>query len=194
MNMQHGPRIDLQSYRAPNFSRGRSAVIEALWIIASALFVQSFLPGSRHRRFLLNAFGAKVASTAVLKPGVRVKFPWRLTVGENTWIGEDAWVDNLADVVIGANCCISQGAYLCTGDHDWSKSTFDLKTSGIVIEDGAWIAANATVGPGVTVQAGAVLALGSTASKTLNAWTVYRGNPAEPVATRTIKEAALDEC
>jgi putative colanic acid biosynthesis acetyltransferase WcaF len=121
-----------------------------------------------------------------MKPGVRVKFPWRLTLADDVWIGEDAWIDNLADVEIGANVCVSQGAYLCTGSHDWSVSTFDLITEPIRIEGGAWIAAKAVVGPGVTVGSGAVLTLGSMAFSDLEPWTIYAGTPARPIKAREL--------
>ena len=104
--------------------------------------------------------------------------PWRLEVGDHTWIGEGVWIDNLAEVRIGAHCCLSQGVYLCTGSHDWSKSTFDLITMPISIHDGAWICAQATIGPGVTVFEGAILGLGSVATSNLDAWGVYQGVPA----------------
>jgi putative colanic acid biosynthesis acetyltransferase WcaF len=125
----------------------------------------------------------------MLKPGLKIKFPWRLVVGDNTWLGEDVWIDNLAPVLIGADCCISQGAYLCTGSHDWSKSGFDLITKPIRIGDRAWIAARAIIGPGVTVGEGAVLGLGSVASGDLAPWTIYRGNPAAGGAARLNRDS-----
>ena len=108
-------------------------------------------------------------------------------MGDFTWIGEDVWIDNLATVQVGANCCISQGAYLCTGSHDWSKSAFDLIAKSIVIRDGAWLAARSVVAPGVTVAEGAVLGLASVATKDLTAWTVHSGVPAVAVRTRELK-------
>lgn len=177
---------DLSRYAAPEFDRGRSRIVEGLWMLIQALFVSSWLPGSAHRRLLLRLFGAKIGARVVIKPGVRVKFPWRLRIGDNSWIGECAWIDNLAPVAIDHDCCISQGAYLCTGSHDWSAAGFDLMTRPITLEAGAWVGARATVGPGVTLGRGAVLGLGSTASKDLDPWTVYAGVPAVPVKHRTI--------
>jgi len=132
-------------------------------------------------------FGAEIGPNVVIKPHTKVKFPWRLRIGENSWIGENVWIDNLADVSIGSNACISQGAYLCTGSHDWNAPKFDLIVKPIVIADGAWVAAKSTVGPGVTIGEGAVLGLGSTTSKDLEPWSIYSGTPAVFVKKRQIK-------
>lgn len=179
--------LSLESYSSNGFVRGRSVVVEGLWLIVQWLLVSSWLPGSWHRRHILRLFGARVGTEVVAKPGLRVKFPWRLSVGNNSWLGEDVWIDNLAPVSIGADCCISQRAYLCTGSHDWSKPGFDLITRRITIDDHAWIAAGASIGPGVTVGQGAVLSLASAATADLEAWSIYRGNPATKVRSRHIR-------
>ncbi len=184
------PRPRLEGYTTPEFSRGRPAAVEALWMLVQWLLVSSRLPGSAHRRLLLRLFGARIGRGVVVKPGARVKFPWRLSIGDHSWIGEDVWIDNLGPVTIGADCCLSQGAYLCTGSHDWSRPSFDLLTKPIVVHDGAWIAARAVVGPGVTVGEGAVLGLGSTATRDLAPWQVHFGVPARPVAERRARQAA----
>lgn len=184
------PRPRLAGYAAPNFSRGRSGIVEAAWMLVQWSLVSSWLPGSAHRRLLLRMFGARIGKGVVIKPGARIKFPWRLEVGDHSWLGEDVWIDNLAEVTIGADCCLSQGAYICTGSHDWSRPSFDLLTKPITICDGAWIAARAVVGPGVTVGEGAVLGLGSTATKDLEAWQIYLGVPAMPVAERRARPEA----
>ena len=178
--------IRLKNFANPHFSRGRMRGAEALWLLAQWALVASWIPGAAHRRWLLRAFGAKIGKGVQIKPGLRVKFPWRLEVGDHSWLGEDVWIDNLDQVSIGANCCISQGAYLCTGNHNWSRSTFDLFTGPIRINEGAWIAACSTVGPGVTVGEGAVLCLGSVAKKDLQPWTIYLGVPAAYVRARVM--------
>lgn len=187
--MKYNVRLDC--YNTGKWDRGRSIFIELMWLFVSAIFVRSWLPGSRHRRFLLRLFGAKVGASTVIKPGVRVKFPWRLEVGDHSWIGEGAWIDNLASVRIGANVCISQDAYLCTGSHDWTSPMFDLIVKPIWIEDAAWIAARSVVGPGVTVREGAVLGMGSTASKDLQPWHIYSGVPAVFVKMRVLKPVSV---
>lgn len=176
-------RLDL--YDNQSFSRGRSLPFEMLWLAAQSLFVRSQIPGSAHRRWLLRMFGAQIGKGVVIKPGVRVKLPWHLTIGDHSWIGEDVWIDNLTTVVIGSHCCISQGAYLCTGNHDWSTAAFDLRAEPIRVSDMAWIAGRAVVAPGVTLGEGSVLALGSVATRNVEAWTVNSGNPANQIGART---------
>jgi putative colanic acid biosynthesis acetyltransferase WcaF len=179
-------RPSLKDFANPHFSRGRGRVVEALWLLVQWALVASWIPGATHRRWLLRAFGAKIGKGVDIKPGVRVKFPWRLEVGDHSWLGENVWIDNLDKVSIGANCCISQGAYICTGSHNWSRSTFDLMTGPIRINEGAWIAACSIVGSGVTVGEGAVLGLGSVATKDLQPWTINLGVPAVYVRARIV--------
>lgn len=182
--------MDLSKYPIRPFDRGRSALMELAWIVVQSLFVHSWLPGSAHRVWLLRKFGARIGQGVVIKQFVRVKFPWRLSIGEHTWIGEGAWIDNLAQVNIGSHCCISQNAYLCTGSHDWKSNTFDLITKPITIEDQAWVAAGSQVAPGVTIGRAAVLALGAVALADLQPGWIYQGNPAQPVKPRGGSTAA----
>lgn len=182
-------RLDLFDNRT--FSRGRPAWIEALWLVAQCLIVRSQIPGSAQRRAVLRLFGARIGKGVTIKPGVRVKLPWRLTVGDHSWLGEDAWIDNLADVSIGAHCCISQAVYLCTGNHDWTATRFDLRTAPIRICDGAWLAARSVVAPGVTVGEGSILAIGSVATRNLHAWTINAGSPAKQIGQRIKHRSAI---
>ena len=133
---------------------------------------------------LLRMTGASVGAGVVIKPRVTIKYPWKLTVGDNSWIGEQVWIDNLDQVTIGAHVCISQGALLLCGNHDYKKPTFDLITGPIVLENGVWIGAKASVGPGITCGSHSVLAMGSVATKNLEEWIVYQGNPALAVRQR----------
>ncbi len=183
--MPHDVRLD--QFDKLSFDRGRPAWVEGLWLICQALFVSSRLVGVGHRSLLLRRFGASIGTGVYLRPGMRVKFPWRLQIGDHSWVGEDVWIDNLAPVVIGNHCCLSQGVYLCTGSHDWQASKFDLVTAPITLCDQAWLGAKSVVGPGVTVGEGAVLALGSVATGDLKPWWIYRGNPAVPVKERKIR-------
>jgi putative colanic acid biosynthesis acetyltransferase WcaF len=159
-----------------------------MWFVVQAMLISSFLPGSAHRRFLLKLFGARIGRRVVIKPGVRIKFPWRLHVGDDVWIGEDVWIDNLAEVRIGSDVCISQGAYLCTGSHDWSSPYFRLITRPITVGSGAWLCARSSLGPGVSAGQGAVLTLGSAAHANLDPWSIYSGVPAKRIKSRTFAE------
>lgn len=123
----------------------------------------------------------------MIKPAVNIKYPWLLFVGNYVWIGEQVWIDNLSEVVIGNNVCLSQGAMLLTGNHDYSLPTFDLTARPITLADGVWIGAKAVVCPGVHCESHAVLAVNSVASHTLAAYGIYQGNPAVWVRQRHIR-------
>lgn len=166
------------------FERGRPWWIEALWMTVQAVFIETWIPASGLRVWLLRLFGARIGKGVVIKPRVRVKFPWRLEIGDHSWIGEDAWIDNLAPVKIGDHCCLSQSVYLCTGSHNWANERFDLITRPIIVEDQAWLCARSTVGPGVRVGQGAVLTLGSVATMDLSEWQIHTGMPALAVRSR----------
>lgn len=169
----------LSTFRNDDFYRGASRLREFAWLIVSCVLVDGPIPGSRWRAALLRAFGAQIGAGVVFKPRVRVKFPWRLEIGDNCWIGEDVWIDNLARVQIGCDVCISQGAYLGTGNHDWTSPSFDLITTGITIAPQCWVGARATVAPGTEMQEGAILGLGAVGSGRLESWTIYgAGAPA----------------
>ncbi|MCA8986317.1 MAG: WcaF family extracellular polysaccharide biosynthesis acetyltransferase [Planctomycetaceae bacterium] len=173
---------DLSRYTSGGYSPGRSAVIRIIWYACSLLFFESgLLPLSGPKRILLRLFGARIGKGAVIKPHVRIKYPWKLTVGNHVWIGEEAWLDNLAPIEIGDHVCLSQRVYLCTGSHDDSSPTFDLKTTPIVLEEGCWIAANATVLGGVTVGTMATVCAGSVVTKSLPGRQRYGGVPARPL-------------
>jgi len=123
----------------------------------------------------------------MIKPKVNIKYPWLLIVENYVWIGEEVWIDNLVEVVLGKNVCLSQGAMLLTGNHDYKNSKFDLKVGKIVLEEGVWIGAKAIVCPNVTCYSHAVLAVNSVAVKDLEAYGIYQGNPAQYVRERKIE-------
>lgn len=175
----------LNSYTTGSYTPGASKWKQILWYYAGDPLVRSYvLPISSLKVAILRAFGAQIGTGVRIKPGVRVKFPWRLQVGNWVWLGEGTWLDNLAPINIGSNVCISQDVYLCTGNHDWTAPNFTLEISPIRIEDESWIAARATVGPGVTVGKGAILGLGSVTGRSLDPMTIYSGNPARAIKSR----------
>lgn len=176
--------MKLCTFDNSNFKRDASTAKEMLWILVSGIAFSSWFPGSQWRVILLRLFGAKIGREVVVKPKVFIKFPWKLTVDDFSWIGEAVWIDNLAHVSIGKNTCISQGAYLCTGSHNWKKPTFDLIVKPIKIGDQAWIGAFCRVAPGVVVQDGAVLGFGSVATASLQSWSINFGQPAKKVKAR----------
>jgi putative colanic acid biosynthesis acetyltransferase WcaF len=181
-------RPDLSLYDNSWYSPGRNRLVAALWFfVGLPLLWLQLQPLSSLRSFLLRLFGARIGKGVVIKPGVRVKYPWHLSVGANSWIGEDVWIDNLTLVTIGANVCISQGAYLCTGNHDWSDPVFGLEVKPITVEDGSWIGARALICPGVHVGQCAVAAAGSVVTRNIPAFEIHAGNPAGFVKTRQFR-------
>ena len=179
-------RVDLEQYKKDPKIRGRSILVDVLWNVVQFLFVSSFQPSSSLRIFLLRMFGAKIGKGVVIKPYTRIKFPWKLQVGDHSWIGESVWIDNLDTVTIGNHCCLSQLVYVCTGDHDWKSPSFALRHEPVNIEDEVWLCARSTVAPGITIGEGAVMAIGSVATHDLDAWMIHTGNPAHPIRRRKI--------
>ena len=180
-------KVDLNQFRNVEYHPG-NLVKRIIWYVVNVLFfINPFSLWTGLKVFLLRLFGAKVGKGLVIKPNVNIKYPWKLKIGNHVWIGERVWIDNLADVVLEDNVCLSQGAMLLTGNHDYGKVTFDLITADIVIEEGSWIGAHAVVCPGVTCHTHAVLSVNSVASMDLQAYGIYRGNPAEKVKDRKVQ-------
>ena len=182
-------KVDLSLFKTDGYDPGRSFPVRSLWFLVNALVLQNPInPSSGVKAKVLRLFGAKIGKGVVLKPSINFKFPWRISIGDNTWIGEGVWLDSLENITIGANACVSQGAYLCTGNHDWTDPAFGYTLRPIVVEDGAWVGARATVLPGVTVADHSIVAAGSVVSKSTEPYMIYSGNPAVAVKRRVIKE------
>ncbi len=160
----------------------------ALWYLVNiAIFNNGLFPFSALKSGLLRLFGAEVGKGVVIKPSVNIKYPWFLVIGNHVWIGEGVWIDNLAKVTIMNNVCISQGAFLLTGNHDYTKKQFDLFIEPIVLEEGVWIGARGVVCPGVTAYSQSILQVGSVAINNLDAGYIYGGNPAVKLKARENK-------
>jgi len=180
-------QTDLSTYNNHPFHPGGNAIKRLLWLYVNTLLLKtSLLPVSGFKVFLLRMFGAKIGKNVTIKPCVNIKYPWLLTVGNNTWIGENVWIDSLVMITIGSNVCLSQGAVLLTGSHNYKKNTFDLITGNVILEDGVWIGALAVVNQGITIGSHAVLTTGSVATKNLDPYSVYQGNPAIKIRTRVV--------
>ena len=157
------------------------------WYFINVIFFKSsFFPFNFLKKFLLQLFGCSLGKGVVIKPNVNIKYPWKLSLGNYVWIGESVWIDNLDNVTIGNHVCISQGAILICGSHNYKKQSFDLITKEITLNDGVWIGAKSIILPGVVAESHAILSAGSVISKNLESFTVYKGNPAEKVGSRTI--------
>jgi len=178
--------VKLKQYDNSYYEPG-GTLKKLLWYFTDMLFFKTLLPfPSSLKTSLLRAFGASIGEGVLIKPDVHIKYPWFLSVGDDCWIGEGVWIDNLTNVTIGRNVVLSQGAYLLTGSHDYTKEAFDLILGEITLEDGVWIGAKATVCPGVTCRSHSVLAVGSVATNEMEAYGVYQGNPAVKKRVRNI--------
>jgi len=157
------------------------------WYFANAFFFINHLnPFIGIKVFLLRLFGATVGKKCYIKPGVNIKYPWKLQIGDYVLIGENVWIDNLDTVILKNHSTLSQGATILTGSHNYKKQSFDLTIKPVVIEEGAWICAKAIVCPGVTCKSHSVLTTGSVANTDLEPYTIYSGHPAQPVRERII--------
>lgn len=167
----------------------KSLFLRVVWYLVNILcFKNPIWVFNDSKVSLLRLFGATVGRGVVIKPDVNIKYPWLLSIGDHSWIGERVWIDNLCKVSIGSNVCISQGAMLLTGNHDYTSRTFDLMPGEIVLDEGVWIGAQALVCPGVTAHSHAVLAAGSVATRSMEAYMIHQGNPAQPIRQRVIKD------
>lgn len=166
---------------------GAGSLKKLIWYCTNSLFLNTgLIPSSRFRVLLLRLFGAKIGKAVTIKPRVNIKYPWKLKIGDNCWLGESIWIDNLDDVIMGNNVCISQGAYLCCGNHDYKKESFDLIVKGIYLQDGVWIGAFSIVCPGVTCASHSILTAGSVLTNDALEYGIYQGNPAIRVRERKI--------
>lgn len=180
--------VNLAKFDNSSFFRvGAGFFKRGSWFVCNGLFFKTPFHFYGVKVFLLRLFGAQIGSNVVIKPHVNIKFPWRLTIGDNVWIGEQVWIDNLDIVNIGNNVCISQGAFLLCGNHNYKKETFDLMVGSITLEDGVWIGAKAMVCGNVICHSHSILMVQSVAVKNLDAYGIYRGNPAEKIKERVIE-------
>ena len=182
------PQTDLSKYDNSWYRPG-SWLRRFCWHLAGRVFINTYFPFPVVvKTTILKMFGAKIAVNVMIKPKVNIKYPWFLTIEENAWIGEKVWIDNLTNVTIGANSCLSQGVMLLTGNHNYKSPGFELRLAPIVLEAGVWIGAKSVVCPGGVCSSHAVLAVGSVATKNLDAYGIYGGNPAQFIRNREMSD------
>ncbi len=182
-------RADYSTYNNNWYKQtiGAGKLKQALWYFTNVIFfINPLNPLSGLKCWLLKCFGAELGTAVIIKPGVNIKYPWKLVIGDHCWIGEGVWIDNLGKVTLGSHVCISQGAMLLTGNHNYTKISFDLMVKEIILEDGVWIGAKAVVCPGVTAFSHAMLSVASVATKNLESYGIYSGNPAIMLKHRVI--------
>ena len=170
---------------------GAGKIKQIVWYFVNIIFFKnSFNVISSVKVSLLKMFGAKIGKGVVIKPVVNIKYPWKLQVGDHSWIGEEVWIDNLSDVIIGNNVTLSQGALLLTGSHDHTSEAFSFISLPIILEDGVWIGAKAVLFGGVTCKSHSILGINSVAESNLKPYLIYKGNPAIPVIERIIHQSS----
>ena len=188
--------LDLSKFNNAGFDRGATRGKEALWwVTRSLLFAPWFPVPSLLKVAVLRLFGAKVGTGVVIRSRVNITFPWKLEIGDQVWLGDEVLILSLEQVVIGSNTCLSQRAFLCTGTHDFSRESFDLITRSIVIGDGCWIAAQAFVGPGVTMGRGSRCLAGAVVVKDVAEGATVGGVPARvgQIGTLNIEHLTSEE-
>ena len=179
---------DLSKFEQPSNFRGRPAwFVQIWWFVQGTVFRGSpqFLYG--WRRFLLRVFGAKIGKNVIVRPTARIVYPWKLTIGDNSWIGDFAELYCLGPIEIGRNAVISQYSYLCTGSHNLRAIGFDIFAKAIVVEDEAWVAAGAFVHPGVTIGRGSVVGARAVVTADTEPLGIYVGDPARKVSERSLQ-------
>jgi putative colanic acid biosynthesis acetyltransferase WcaF len=179
-------KTDLSRYNNFWYKPGASFLKRAIWYIVNASVFNSHFPFNSIKIFLLKFFGAQVGKGVVIKPRVNIKYPWNISIGSYVWVGEGVWLDSLTTINIGSNSCISQGAMLICGNHNYKKATFDLMIGEIILEEGVWIGTGGIVCGGVSCKSHSVLTAGSVTSSNLEPYSVYRGNPAIKLNDRII--------
>ena len=180
---------DLSKFSVPKEFRGRSKIIVQLWWITHSLL---FKPSPQifygWRRFLLRLYGAKLGRNVLIRPHVTITYPWKIEIGDNSWIGDDCVLYSLDKITIGNNVSIAHKVYLNTGGHNYQVETFDITSSPIVIEDECWITNDVYVAPGVTIGKGTVVGARSSVFKNLPAGKVCVGTPAMPIKERIVEK------
>ncbi len=174
--------------RTRGLDRGRPFVIEAVWHLCRCLLFLTPLPvPSRFKCFILRLFGARLGKGVVIKQQVKILFPWKLTVGDFAWIGEEVFILNFEPVSIGAHCCISQRAFLCGGGHDYRQPNMPYRNGPITVADGAWVGAQVFVAPGVTIGTEAVITACAVVTRDQPPKMVCGGYPCLPVKERWLR-------
>ena len=180
------PKVqDLKNFKLPRDFRGRSGLTVQLWWFVQATFFRGspqLLYG--FRRWLLRRFGAQIGKGVIIRPSVTIPYPWKVTIGDYSWVGDHAVLYSFAQITIGRDVVVSQNTYLCAGTHDYRSPSFDIQSFPIVIEDEAWVASDVFVAPGVTIGKGAVVGSRSSVFKSLPAMMVCAGSPARPIHAR----------
>lgn len=180
---------DLASFQLPPNFRGRPGwYVQLWWLVQASLFRMSPQLMYGWRRWLLRLFGAKIGKKVIVRPTAKITYPWKLHIGDYSWIGEDVVLYTLGEIEIGSNVVISQKSYICAASHDYTSLNFDIFANKVQIEDEVWLATNVFVAPGVTIGKGTVVGASSSVFNNLPSMMLCVGSPAKPIRERTNKK------
>ena len=175
----------LDTFKLPDGFRGRPGwIVQIWWLVELSIFRLSPQFMYAWRRWLLRIFGAKIGEGVLIRPTVHITYPWKVSIGDHAWIGDDVVLYSLGEIDIGKDAVVSQRSYICTGGHDYQKPSFDIYAKKIIIESEAWVATDVFVAPGVTIGHGAVIGARSSVFKDMPPEMICIGNPAKPVKPR----------
>ncbi|MCS4116185.1 hypothetical protein [Salinibacter ruber] len=179
-------RLDIAENRSAQKYEWGEIVRRVLWGAGAVLFrwTPRLLYGVRNT--LLRLFGAEIGNNVRIHPSATIYFPWNVSIDDWSSVGEDAMIYNLGPIEIGERVTVSQRAHLCAGTHDATDPAMPLQKPPISVGDQAWVCADAFVGPGVTVEEGAVVGARAVVVKDVEAWTIVGGNPARPLRDREL--------
>jgi putative colanic acid biosynthesis acetyltransferase WcaF len=181
--------VDLRKYDQTWFDRGRPGwFILWWWFVQAIAFPLSPHPFNAIRIGILKLFGARIGKGVLIRPTARFTYPWKVEIGDYSWIGDDVVLYSLDRIHIGQHCVISQKSYLCTGSHDIQDQAFGLKTAPIIIGNGVWIAADCFIAPGVKIGSNTVVGARSSIFNDLPAEQVCLGTPCRPRSLRKVRE------
>jgi putative colanic acid biosynthesis acetyltransferase WcaF len=179
---------DLGRFRMPPGFRGRGALaVQLWWAVQATLFRWSPQFAYGFRAALLRRFGAKVGQGCVIRPTVTVTYPWKVSIGDRAWIGDDVAVYSLGEITIGHDAVVSQRSYLCAADHDHTQADFPIRARPVHVEPEAWVGTDSFIGPGVTVGRGSVVGARSSVFKSLPPGMMCMGSPCRPVKPRIMR-------
>ncbi|MGB5963403.1 MAG: hormogonium polysaccharide biosynthesis acetyltransferase HpsU [Coleofasciculaceae cyanobacterium] len=179
--------VDLRKYDSSKYDRGRPGWLVLLWWLVQAIaFPLSLHTFNNFRCWLLRLFGAKIGTGVIIRPTARFTYPWKVEIGDYSWIGDDVVFYSLDLIKLGSHCVISQECYLCTGSHNIQDSAFALITAPITIGNGVWVATDCFIAPGICIGANAVIGAKSSVFKNIPAQQVCWGTPAQPHYQRQV--------
>ena len=172
------PFVNLKNYKSSSYDRGKSNWLVMIWWLLQAItFPLSLHNFNNFRCWLLRLFGAKIGQGVVIRPTARFTYPWKISIGDYSWIGDDVVFYSIDRIEIGSHAVISQKSYLCTASHDFRDPSFPTMASPIRVGNGAWVATDCFIAPGVTIGANAVIGARSSVFRDISQQQVAWGSP-----------------